>query len=254
VPSLKILGSRIDPITAQETLAQIESFLLSHRPHHVITGNTLMMLHAEQDEELRQILDRAALVVPESSGIFWASKVLHAPLQEFTPGIDLMLAICRMAAEKGHPAYLLGSAPGIAVEAGRVLTARFPGFKVVGMHDGYFRSADEGLVLDSIGRARPALLFVGLGMPAQEKWIDTHLEALGVPVVMGVGGSFDVLSGKLQRAPALLRRAGLEWMYRLLQEPWRWRRIAQLPVFAWKVLKEMRIESRKEEAANTNHD
>jgi N-acetylglucosaminyldiphosphoundecaprenol N-acetyl-beta-D-mannosaminyltransferase len=199
-----------------------------------------MMLDAEQDQELRRILERASLVVPESSGILWASRVLDKPLQEFTPGIDLMLSICRMAAEKGHPAFLLGSAPGIAQEAGRTLTTRFPGLQIVGTQHGYFQSAETASIIDGIRQAKPLLLFVGMGMPTQEKWIAAHLEELGVPVVMGVGGSFDVLSGKLRRAPPLMRRTGVEWLYRLAQEPWRWRRIAQLPVFAWKVLMEKR--------------
>jgi N-acetylglucosaminyldiphosphoundecaprenol N-acetyl-beta-D-mannosaminyltransferase len=235
---LKILGSRIDPLTSEEALAQIEDFLRLPVPHHVITGNTLMLLAAQEDPALRRILDEAALVVPESSGILWASRVMHMPLREFTPGIDLMLAICRMAAERGHPAFLLGSAPGVAEGAGRELITQFPALKLVGTHHGYFKPDEESAVLDRIRNAKPALLLVGMGMPAQEKWIAAHLQALSVPVVMGVGGSFDVLSGNLRRAPPLMRRAGVEWLYRLTQEPWRWRRIAQLPVFASKVLKE----------------
>jgi len=235
---LKILGSRVDPLTSQEALQKIETFFTSDRPHHVITGNTLMLLQAQEDIGLRRILDEAALVVPESSGILWASRVMHAPLKEFTPGIDLMLAICRMATEKGHPVFLLGAAPGVVEGAGRALQNQFPGLKIIGMRNGYFTMAEEPAVIDAIRVAQPAVLFVGMGMPAQEKWISGHLEALGVPVVMGVGGSFDVLSGHLRRAPPFMRGAGIEWLYRLFQEPWRWRRIAQLPVFASKVLQE----------------
>jgi N-acetylglucosaminyldiphosphoundecaprenol N-acetyl-beta-D-mannosaminyltransferase len=243
---LKILGSRIDPLTSEEALKQIDIFLRSSVPHHVITGNTLMLLAAQEDPALKRIMDEAALVVPESSGILWASRVMKAPLREFTPGIDLMLAICRMASERGHPAYLLGASPGVAEAAGHLLQERFPGFVLVGTHHGYFKPEDESAVLEKIRNAKPSLLFVGMGMPAQEKWIAAHLQTLGVPVVMGVGGSFDVLSGKLRRAPTLLRRAGIEWLYRLTQEPWRWRRIAQLPVFAWKVFKEKRTGSSKQ--------
>ncbi len=242
---LKILGSRVDPVTSQNALKQIQSFLHSDQPHHVITGNTLMLLEAEEDTELRRILDSAALVVPESSGILWASRALGSPLKEFTPGVDLMMAICRIAAEKGHPAFLLGSAPGVAEEAGHTLQAKFPGLKIVGTCHGFFSLPHPGLrplteseVIQLIRKAEPSILFVGMGMPAQEKWIARNLAALGVPVVMGVGGSFDVLSGKLARAPAWMRRIGVEWLYRLAQEPWRWRRIAQLPVFAWHVLME----------------
>ena len=199
-----------------------------------------MLLAAQEDHELHRILEEAALVVPESSGILWASRVLGEPLREFSPGIDLMLAICRMAKEKGHPAFFLGSSPGVADAAARSLQGEFPGLKISGTHHGYFKTDEEPAVLELVRRAKPDLLFVGMGMPAQEKWIAKHLESLEVPVVMGVGGSFDVLSGRLRRAPRFMRRAGIEWLYRLTQEPWRWRRIAQLPVFAWKVLQEKR--------------
>jgi len=204
-----------------------------------------MLLHAQEDSELRRILDDAALVVPESSGILWASRIMNNPLKQFTPGIDLMLATCRIAAEGGHPAFLLGSAPGVAERAGQVLQKRYPGLRLAGTHHGYFKGSEEIFVLERVRAARPAVLFVGMGMPAQEKWIAKHLQSLQVPVVMGVGGSLDVLSGRLRRAPRLMRRAGMEWLYRLAQEPWRWRRIAQLPVFAWKVLKEKRAGSRQ---------
>jgi N-acetylglucosaminyldiphosphoundecaprenol N-acetyl-beta-D-mannosaminyltransferase len=257
--SLRILGSRIDPVSSRRALDQIRTFLDSASVHHVITGNTLMVLAAEKDRVLRDILEQAALVLPESWGIRWASRVHGNALAEFTPGIDLMLEICRLAEAGGHPIYLLGSAPGVAEEAGQALSLRFPGLKIVGVSHGFFSSPhpnplpkgeggvarvrqnhSESEVVQFIRQAKPSILFVGMGMPAQEKWIAAHLKEMGVPVVMGVGGSFDVLSGRLKRAPAWVRRLGIEWSYRLLQEPWRWRRILQLPVFAWKVMKEQR--------------
>jgi N-acetylglucosaminyldiphosphoundecaprenol N-acetyl-beta-D-mannosaminyltransferase len=232
---LRILGSRIDPLTAQDALEQIRAFLDSQEPHHVVTGNTLMVLAAEKDRVLRDILERAALVLPESWGIRWASRVHGHALAEFTPGIDFMLEICRLAEAGRHSIYLLGSTPGVAEEAGEVLRRRFPALTVAGTGHGYFKATEEPGVIHRIRQKKPSLLFVGMGMPAQEKWIAAHLGELGVPVVMGVGGSFDVLSGRLKRAPTWIRRLGIEWSYRLIQEPWRWRRILQLPVFAWKV-------------------
>ena len=235
---LRILGSRIDAVSFQDALDHIQSLLLLNKPHHIITGNTLMLVAAEKDSVLRNILEHAELVTPESWGIFWASKVLGEPLSEFTPGIDLMLAVCRVCAEENHSIFLLGAAPGVAERAVAALRIRFPKLNVVGTHHGYFQRSDDPSVVNIVRRARPSVLFVGMGMPAQEKWIAKNLEALDVPVVMGVGGSFDVLSGKLRRAPSAMRKLGVEWLYRLGQEPWRWRRIAQLPVFAGKVLKE----------------
>jgi len=234
-PSLRILGSRVDPVTAQSALEQILTFLDNGEPHHVITGNTLMFLLAQKDQELHAILEKAALVVPESWGVRWASRIHGQALTQFTPGIDFVLEICRAAEAGGHSVFLLGSAPGVAEEAGQALKARFPGLQVVGTGHGYFKAPEEPSVIRRVRESKPSILFVGMGMPAQEKWIARNLQALNVPVVMGVGGSFDVLSGRLRRAPAWIRQLGVEWSYRLLQEPWRWRRILQLPVFAWKV-------------------
>jgi N-acetylglucosaminyldiphosphoundecaprenol N-acetyl-beta-D-mannosaminyltransferase len=245
--SLRILGSRLDTLSSRTALEEILRFLQSKEPHHVITGNTLMFLAAQEDPELHEILEKAALVVPESWGVRWASRVHGQPLAQFTPGIDFMLEICRAAEAGSHSVFLLGSAPGVAEEAGEVLHARFPGLKIAGSFHGFFSSPHPGRVRQNLSEAdvvrmireaRPSILFVGMGMPAQEKWIARNLQALGVPVVMGVGGSFDVLSGRLRRAPVWIRRLGIEWSYRLIQEPWRWRRILQLPVFAWKVWRE----------------
>jgi N-acetylglucosaminyldiphosphoundecaprenol N-acetyl-beta-D-mannosaminyltransferase len=199
-----------------------------------------MLLQSQEDPDLRRILEQAALVVPESSGILWASRVIGSPLQQFIPGIDFMLALCGLAQDEQLSVYFLGSAPGVAETAVTALRHRFPRLRVAGTGDGYFKKEDEPAVIAHVRDAKPALLFVGMGMPAQEKWIARHLRTLNVPIVMGVGGSFDVLSGRLRRAPAWMRGAGIEWLYRLAQEPWRWRRIAQLPVFAWKVLQEKR--------------
>ena len=172
---------------------------------------------------MRRILDESALVIPESWGIHWASRKLGAPLAEFIPGIDMMLEICRLAADEGHSIYLLGSAPGVSQAAAEALQKRYPKLIVAGAGQGYFKSPEEASVIAKIRQKKPALLFVGMGMPAQEKWIARNLAALGVPVVMGVGGSFDVLSGRLKRAPTWMRRLGIEWSYRLMKEPWRWK-------------------------------
>lgn len=233
---LKILGSRIDAVSFKDAVSAVRRFLNEPGPHHVITGNTLMLLDAEKDADLRTILDSAALVVPESSGIYWASKRLGQPLTEFIPGIDFMLALCGIAAETENPIYLLGAKPGVAEVAAQALQTRFPGLRVAGIQHGYFSPTETAAVVERVRASAPAFLFVAMSVPGQEKWIARHLAALNVPVVMGVGGSFDVLSGRLNRAPQWMRRSGIEWAYRLFQEPWRWRRIARLPVFAARVL------------------
>jgi N-acetylglucosaminyldiphosphoundecaprenol N-acetyl-beta-D-mannosaminyltransferase len=235
---LRILGTRLDSLTRSETLQRIRQLLDKPGSHHVVTGNTLMLLDAEKDADLRDVLEKAALVVPESSGVYWASRRLGAPLQEFFPGIDLLCALCEMAGRLGKSVYLLGAKPEVATKAAMTLTSRFPGLEIAGTRDGYFSADATGAVLEAIRQRHPDFLFVARSVPEQEKWIASHLRETGASIVMGVGGSFDVLSGTLKRAPEWMRRAGIEWLYRLAQEPWRWRRIVRLPLFAWKILKQ----------------
>jgi N-acetylglucosaminyldiphosphoundecaprenol N-acetyl-beta-D-mannosaminyltransferase len=236
-PSLRILGSRVDRLSLSDVLEAVRRFLTTSNIHQIVTANTLMLLAAEHDSELARIIDRAALVVPESWGVAWASRRAGAPLSEFIPGIDLMQALCALARDERRRIYLLGAKPGVAEVAAQSLQTRFPGLALAGTHHGYFSTDEEPVVLEEIRQMAPDFLFVGLTVPGQEKWIAHHLSNLGVRVVMGVGGSFDVLSGRLRRAPSWMRRLGVEWTFRLLQEPWRWRRIAQLPVFMWKVIR-----------------
>lgn len=217
-------------------MGRIQDFLSRQGPHHVVTGNTLMVLEAQRDRALRQILEDAALVVPESSGIFWASRRYGQPLSDYLPGIDLFMALCQRASECGHSVYLLGAKPGVAERAASTLQARFPALRIGGTHHGYIDEASLPMVLANIRQAQPAILFVAMNVPGQEKWIAKHLPSLAAKVVMGVGGSFDVISGQLRRAPLWMRRGGLEWCYRFWQEPWRWRRMIQLPRFVVHVL------------------
>jgi len=244
-PSFRILGSRVDRLALPDILKSIREFTAETSPHQVITANTLMLLAAEKDPELRAVIENASLVVPESSGILWASRRLGAPLSGIVPGIDLLTSICAQVASERRSVYLLGARPGAADRAAIELTRHCSGLQIAGTRHGYFSQAEETNIIAAIRKASPTFLFVGMAIPHQEKWIARHLVALNVPVVMGVGGSFDVLSGQLDRAPAWMQRAGIEWAYRLMQEPWRWRRIAQLPVFAWKVLRTAKMENGK---------
>lgn len=235
---LRLLGSRVDGAGFAQALSRIAAFAQTTTPHQIVTANTLMLLAAERDDELRELIESAALVIPESWGLYWASRHLRRPLPRFTPGIDLMTALCAQARDTGRSVFLLGAEPGAAERSAERLVALFPGLRIAGCRHGYFSRGEEAQVLSEIRSARPTYLFVGMSVPAQEKWIARRLAELQTPVVMGVGGSFDVLSGRLRRAPRWMRRLGIEWMFRLAQEPWRWRRIAQLPVFMGKILRE----------------
>ncbi|HOW28560.1 MAG TPA: WecB/TagA/CpsF family glycosyltransferase [Elusimicrobiota bacterium] len=231
-----ILGFAVDAIPFDRVVARIEESILLKRSDQIITANSLMLLEAEKDPELADVFRRAELVVPDSAGILWAGRWQGNPLPEQIPGIDLMLRLCDDAARKGWSVYLLGAAPGVAAETARELARRYPGLRIAGNRSGYFSDDDLPGVLKDISSSGAQLLFVGLDVPRQEKWIRRHLTQLNVNAAMGVGGSFDVISGRLRRAPVWMRRMGLEWMFRFLQQPWRIVRISHLPLFVWKVL------------------
>lgn len=238
---IQILRGQVHQVTFSQAINRVQALLESPGPHQIVTANTLMLLASERDRELAEILEKASLVVPESWGVAWASRRLATPLQEFIPGIDFMNELCQLASEHGHSVYLLGAKPGIAAAAAANLQEMHPGLKVSGAHHGYFfREGEEDAVVAAIRAAAPRFLFVGMTVPAQEKWIARRLKDLNVPIVMGVGGSFDVLSGQLRRAPAWMRRLGVEWVFRTLQQPWRVQRIKDLPVFMYRVLKQAR--------------
>ncbi len=236
---LRILRGRVDKLTLANALQEIKQRVASDTFHHIVTANTLMLLEAERDPELLNILEKASLVVPESWGIAWASRQKNEPLSEYIPGIDLMMEMCKMAGQGNYSVYLLGGKPGVAQQTGEILKLVFPGLRIAGAHHGYFQSSEEPDLIAEIRSLRPDFLFVGMSVPRQEKWISKHLSYLESRCAMGVGGSFDVISGQLKRAPNWMRQMGVEWVYRTIQEPWRLKRIKGLPVFMWRVMREL---------------
>lgn len=169
-------------------------------------------------------LERSDLLLPDGSGVNLAARLVGEDLGENLNGTDLFPLLCERAAALGQSLYLLGGEPGVAAEAGRRMQARFPGLRIVGARHGYFRPADEPELLEDIRRTGAGLLLVGLGVPRQETWIDSHRHKLGTPVILGVGGLFDYYSGRIPRAPQAMRDLGCEWVWRLCQEP---RRLAR---------------------------
>jgi N-acetylglucosaminyldiphosphoundecaprenol N-acetyl-beta-D-mannosaminyltransferase len=214
-----------------EAMRTIEKFIESRSPHMVVTSDSSAIVKAKSDPELREIFEAADLVTPDGAGVVWMAKILGLPLGERVSGVDLVDRICALAAAKGYSVYLLGAAPGIADAAAAKLGERHPGLTVAGTHDGYFTPEEEPAIIAEIKDRRPDILFVALGIPRQEKWIRRHLDGLPVSVAIGVGGSFDVISGRLQRAPVWMQRAGLEWLYRVWREPKRLPRLLALPRF-----------------------
>lgn len=237
MPRINLGPARLDVLDRASVLAAVKELVALRKPSQIITFNALMYNCALDDAEFRAALGGAALVVSDSAGVSWAAGLLAGVKAGRHPGIDLIYEICGMAEKSGWSVFLLGSEPGTAGLAAEKLKGRFPGLKVAGTRHGYFTKDEQRRVEAEVRNAAPDILFVGLSIPKQEKWIAASLPWLGVPVVMGVGGSFDVISGKLSRAPAWMQKAGLEWLYRTLRQPWRLFRIMTLPLFVINIVK-----------------
>ena len=237
-PTSTILDVRTDNVNYDEALSIIEDFVVSGAPHQVATVNPEFIVAAQSDDDFRNILNASSLALPDGVGLLWAARFLGHPLQERVTGTDTVQRIAALAAQKGYSLFLLGAAPGVAVATAARLCQIYPGLRIAGAHAGSPAREEEDEIVGLIQRAGPDILFVAYGAPAQDKWIARNLERLGVPVAMGVGGAFDFISGRAKRAPRRLQRLGLEWLHRLLHEPWRWRRMLALPRFVWLVVRE----------------
>jgi len=229
-------GVRADDVTWDETLARVEVFIAGGGPHQIATVNPEFVMAARRDPEFRAIINHAALAIPDGVGLLWAGRLLGQPLRERVTGSDGVPRIAERAAEKGWRLFLLGAAPGVAEKAARRLMSRYPGLEIVGTYAGSPSVEEQDRIVDLVRRARPDVLFVAYGHPRQDKWIARNLDRLGVPVCMGVGGAFDFIAGVQHRAPLWMQRAGLEHLYRLLRQPWRWRRQVNVYHFALRVL------------------
>lgn len=231
-----ILGSLIDKVDTKEALRRVEQFIQEGTPHQIITANAEIIYRGYRDKKLSRTLNKAHLVTADGMGVVWASRYLKDPVQERVTGIDLMRSICSKAQEKGWKLYFLGAAPGVAEKAVLKVLETYPKCRIVGYDHGYFSPEEEPKVIENIKKVQPDILFVAMGAPKQDFWIREHLQELGVPVCMGVGGSFDVLAGNVERAPEWMQKRGLEWLFRLYKEPKRWRRMLALPRFVLAVL------------------
>ncbi len=231
---MRILQVRVDECSMDEALSQASQWLAAYPEQapmkQIVTLNPEGVMLAIQDATFRNVIEKAALVTADGNGILWAAERYGIKGVQRLTGIDLMQRLCQLAAEKNWPIFLLGAQPGVAAAAGEKLQQQYPGLRIAGTENGYFRDREDQ-VIATIRQAQPALLFAGLGMPFQEKWLAQNAHQLGAAVAMGVGGSFDVLCGNLKRAPQFIQKLRLEWLYRLVQQPSRWRRYLALPRF-----------------------
>ncbi len=234
----RILGVRVDAVTAEEALDRLASFIAEGTPHHVVTINPEFIMASRRYPAFRSALEAADLCLADGVGLLWAGWILGRPLPERVAGSDLLPQIAERAAREGWRLFFLGARPGVAQRAAQVLSSRYAGLPVAGAYPGSPADDEAPKLIARIRAARPDVLFVAFGAPAQDLWIARHRDALAVPVMMGVGGAFDFIAGVAKRAPVWMRRAGLEWLHRLIHQPWRWRRMLALPHFAVRVVAE----------------
>lgn len=235
MPPVEILGCRLDTVDAVEAASQIMTLARQGTGAQIVTLGTEMVVHAQRDERFREIVNSSALSLCDTVGVLAVARRRGATLHDRVTGVELIDELCRRSAADGVPVYFLGGAPGVAADAAAILEALHPGLNVAGARDGYFRPEETGDVVAAIRDSGAKLLFVGLGFPRQEYWLNEHLKDTGCGAGVGVGGSFDVIGGRIDRAPTVMRRFGLEWLYRLIKEPRRWRRQLALPYFVWLV-------------------
>lgn len=232
LPALRppaIFGSvRVDNVTQSETLDLIESFIRSGEHHRMVVVNASKLVLAEQDLKLQEILVTSDIITADGMSVVWASRCSRnfgAGLVERVTGIDTMIELSQRAAQKGYRIFLLGAAPGVAQAAAQQLQTDFPGVHIVGCQDGYFPDSESGHIASMIQASHPDILFVAMGSPKQEHWLASYGAQTGAAFCIGVGGSFDHIAGRVQRAPRWMQKAGLEWLFRFAQEPRRlWRR------------------------------
>ncbi len=229
LPAAAIFGIRVHLVDMEGALQVLRGLLASGGSHWVATVHTAMLAAIRREGALRELINSASLVTPDGYGILLIGRILGIRFPARVAGADLVHGLCDVCARDGYRVFLLGAAPGVADAAAAALRTRHPGVVIAGTHHGYFIEGGEDDVVRQIGDARPDLLLVGMGFPRQERWMATHARAIRIPLSMGVGGTLDVLAGRFRRAPLWMQRAGLEWLYRLLQDPRRWRVAATLP-------------------------
>lgn len=235
---IDILGVQVDMVTIAEAVDKIIEFLKEDKLHTIYTPNSEIIMEAYRDYQFLETLNDADLVTADGIGVVYASKYLKKPLKERAAGYDIARLLLQNLNFTDHKLFLFGGKPGVAELAKKNIQKDYPALNIVGTRNGYFKEEDNDEIIKEINESGADLLFVCLGAPRQEKWIYQNKDKLKVKVAMGLGGSIDVFAGTVQRAPEFFCKTGLEWFYRLVKEPWRAKRMMDLPHFAITVIKE----------------
>jgi len=226
-----LLGVKFSCVTMDEALANILQFLNEDKLHMIFTPNAEIMMAAQRDSNLKNVLNSADMLVADGAGVILSSKILNIKIPEKIPGFDLTNNTFNFKRNSKTKYFFFGSKPGIAEEAAKKVLSSSHNVEVVGCCSGYYTKEDESKIIDKINSSNAEILLVALGAPRQEKWIFENSKNLNVKICIGVGGTLDVLAGNVKLAPAFFRKYGLEWLYRLCKEPWRFKRMLDLPRF-----------------------
>jgi N-acetylglucosaminyldiphosphoundecaprenol N-acetyl-beta-D-mannosaminyltransferase len=240
VSRFTLLGVPIDPMTEDAAIEWVARAIADGRPRLVISVNPERIMQARREPEFAAILQRADLALADGAGVLWAARRTGHPLPARVAGVDFVQSLAARGAREGWRFFFLGGAPGVADAAGRVLRERFTGFTLAGSHAGSAHPSDDAASVEAVRASGAQLLFLAYGGGAEEAWLARNLDRTGAVIGMGVGGAFDFISGRAERAPRWMRERGVEWLHRLSREPWRWRRMLALPRFVVRVLAEGR--------------
>ena len=232
----RVLGVRVDCIDMESAITRIEGLVDAGGHHLVATVNPEFVMRASVDREFARVLESADLCLADGSGVVWAARRQRSTIRGPVTGVDLIPPLAALCARRRFRLFLLGAAPGVANELAASLRTDHPDLDVAA-HSGSPDPSSDAQTLALIHEHKPHVLLVAYGAPNQELWIRRISDRLGVAVAIGVGGAFDYLTGRVPRAPAWMRRAGMEWLFRLARQPWRIRRMAVLPVYAMRVLR-----------------
>ena len=241
---IRIFGVPIDKLTKVEVIEKIKLFLAEDKTRTIYTPNTEIVMAAREDENLKRILNEGDIIIPDGIGLIYASRIKKKNLPERVTGCDISFEMLEIANSEGYSVFLLGGQEGVAKEAGENLKKQYPNIRLAGVQNGYFKGAhigcaghaEENIVVEKIKNSNADILFVGLGAPKQEIWIDENKDKLNCKVIIGNGGTVDILAGRMTRAPEIYQKLGLEWLYRLIKDPKRIKRQMVIPLFILTIL------------------
>ena len=235
---ISFAGIKIDNLTLEEAISKIEELIRKGESSYIVTPNAAHIVLLQKDEELKEVYQCASLILSDGMSLIWATKILGFPLKERITGTDLLFSLLNLSCRKNYKIFLLGAKEQIIRRVSGNLQHRFPNLQIIDIHSGYF--SNDRRIVEKINKAQPEILFIGMGFPKQEKWIHKYIDQLNIKIAVCVGGIFDIIGGETKRAPKWMQKSGLEWFFRLCQEPGRlWKRyLVGNIIFIWLVLKE----------------